>query len=46
MPFSIIVLLPGGRRQTVKVDHNTTILEVLENVCQKANLSSEDYDLK
>ncbi|XP_020290315.1 tether containing UBX domain for GLUT4 isoform X2 [Pseudomyrmex gracilis] len=43
---SVIVLAPNGRRQTVKVTINTTILQVLEEVCQKQGFNVDDYDLK
>ncbi|KAJ8684212.1 hypothetical protein QAD02_020004 [Eretmocerus hayati] len=43
---SVTVLTPNGRRATVKVDLNTTILQVLEEVCLKHNFPPEEYDLK
>lgn len=43
---SVIVLVPNGRRQNVKVTANTTILQVLEEVCQKHGYQSEEYDIK
>ncbi|XP_076245287.1 tether containing UBX domain for GLUT4 isoform X2 [Calliopsis andreniformis] len=43
---TVIVLAPNGRRQNVKVTPNTTILQVLEEVCKKQGYNSDDYDLK
>lgn len=43
---SVIVLTPNGRRQTVKVTPNTTILQVLEEVCRKHGFKAEEYDIK
>ncbi|CAH0547416.1 unnamed protein product [Brassicogethes aeneus] len=43
---SVIVLAPNGRRQTVKCTPNTTILQILEEVCKKQGLKSEEYDIK
>ncbi|KAK2588339.1 hypothetical protein KPH14_004355 [Odynerus spinipes] len=43
---SVIVLLPNGRRQNVQVTPNTTILQVLEEVCQKHGYNVNDYDVK
>ncbi|XP_046995086.1 tether containing UBX domain for GLUT4 [Schistocerca americana] len=43
---SVIVLTPNGRRQTVKVTPNTTILQVLEEVCHKHGFQAEEYDIK
>lgn len=40
------VLAPNGRRQTVKVTPNTTILQILEEVCIKQGFRPEDYDIK
>ncbi|XP_069701484.1 tether containing UBX domain for GLUT4 [Periplaneta americana] len=42
----VIVLAPNGRRQTVKVTPNTTILQVLEEVCNKQGFDSEEYVIK
>lgn len=42
----IIVLTPNGRRQSVKVTPNTTLLQVLEEACAKHGFNSKDYDLK
>nr|XP_050847357.1 tether containing UBX domain for GLUT4 [Vespula vulgaris] len=43
---SVIVLTPDGRRQNVQVTPNTTILQVLEEVCQKHGYNANDYDIK
>lgn len=42
---SVVVLAPNGRRQNVKVTPNTTILQVLEEVCRKQGLKAEEYDI-
>lgn len=41
----VIVLAPNGRRQNVKVTPNTTILQVLEEVCHKQGFKAEEYDI-
>ncbi|KAM0728352.1 Tether containing UBX domain for GLUT4 [Formica fusca] len=43
---AVTVLAPNGRRQNVKVTMNTTILQVLEEVCQKQGFNVDDYDIK
>ncbi|XP_008543249.1 tether containing UBX domain for GLUT4 [Microplitis demolitor] len=43
---SVTVLAPNGRRQNVKITPNTTILQVLEEVCQKQGYASKKWDLK
>ncbi|XP_011311475.1 tether containing UBX domain for GLUT4 [Fopius arisanus] len=43
---SVSVLAPNGRRQNVKITPNTTILQVLEEVCQKQGFSSKKWDLR
>lgn len=43
---SVVVLCPNARRHTVKVNPTTTILQVLEEVCKKQGLSSEQYALQ
>ncbi|KAG5891262.1 hypothetical protein JTB14_019669 [Gonioctena quinquepunctata] len=43
---TLCVLALNGRRQTVKCTPNTTILQVLEEVCNKQKLKPEEYDLK
>ncbi|CAG9864464.1 unnamed protein product [Phyllotreta striolata] len=43
---SVCVLALNGRRQTVKCTPNTTILQILEEVCQKQRLKSDEFDLK
>ncbi|XP_031628369.1 tether containing UBX domain for GLUT4 [Contarinia nasturtii] len=40
------VLTPNGRRQNVKVQPNTAILKVLEDVCEKHKFDPNEYDLK
>ena len=42
---SVTVLAPNGRRQNVKVTPNTTILQVLEEVCKKQGFKAEEYDI-
>uniref|UniRef100_A0A182W5N1 UBX domain-containing protein n=1 Tax=Anopheles minimus TaxID=112268 RepID=A0A182W5N1_9DIPT len=42
---AVTVLTVHGRRQTVKVEPNMTILEILETVCRKYNFPHEEYDL-
>ncbi|XP_012278678.1 tether containing UBX domain for GLUT4 isoform X2 [Orussus abietinus] len=43
---SVTVLTPNGRRQNVRVTPDTTILQVIEEVCQKHGFNSEEYDAK
>ncbi|XP_043518609.1 tether containing UBX domain for GLUT4 isoform X2 [Frieseomelitta varia] len=43
---NVIILVPNGRRQNVGVTPNTTILQILEEVCQKYGYNIDDYDLK
>ncbi|KRT82906.1 Ubiquitin [Oryctes borbonicus] len=43
---NVIVLTPNGRRQTVKVSPNTTILQIIEEVCKKHELNPEEYDIR
>ncbi|KAK0163018.1 hypothetical protein PV327_006734 [Microctonus hyperodae] len=43
---SVTVLAPNGRRQTVKITPNTTILQILEEVCQKHGYSPQKWDIK
>ncbi|XP_018574322.1 tether containing UBX domain for GLUT4 [Anoplophora glabripennis] len=43
---TVCVLALNGRRQTVKCTPNTTILQILEDVCRKQGLQPEEYDLK
>uniref|UniRef100_A0A182N8G8 UBX domain-containing protein n=1 Tax=Anopheles dirus TaxID=7168 RepID=A0A182N8G8_9DIPT len=42
---SVTVLTVHGRRQTVKVDPNMTILQILETVCRKYSFAQDEYDL-
>uniref|UniRef100_W8AKS9 Tether containing UBX domain for GLUT4 n=1 Tax=Ceratitis capitata TaxID=7213 RepID=W8AKS9_CERCA len=46
MEGKVTVLTPSNRRQNVKVTPNTTILQILEEVCQKHELDSHEYCLK
>ncbi|XP_034249865.1 tether containing UBX domain for GLUT4 [Thrips palmi] len=41
----VVVLAPNGRRQNVKVTLNTTILQVIEEVCKKQGFKAEEYDI-
>lgn len=43
---TVTVLTINGRRQNVKVEPNTTVLEILEQVCSKHNFNAAEYDLK
>ncbi|CAK9806839.1 Tether containing UBX domain for GLUT4 [Anthophora quadrimaculata] len=43
---NVMVLAPNGRRQNVQVTLNTTILQILEEVCKKHGYNTDDYDLK
>ncbi|KAL1400415.1 hypothetical protein pipiens_002069 [Culex pipiens pipiens] len=43
---TVTVLTINGRRQNVKVEPNTTVLEILEQVCTKHNFNAAEYDLK
>ncbi|KAI4471109.1 tether containing ubx domain for glut4 [Holotrichia oblita] len=43
---NVIVLTPNGRRQNVKVSPNTTILQIIEEVCKKHGFNSEEYDIR
>ncbi|XP_076651501.1 tether containing UBX domain for GLUT4 [Halictus rubicundus] len=43
---SVTVLAPNGRRQNVKTTPNTTIFQVLEEVCKKHGHNIDEYDLK
>lgn len=42
---SIIVLCPNARRQQIKVQPNTKILQVIEEVCKKQGLNPDEYEL-
>lgn len=46
MSKDIIVLTPNGRRQKIHCTPDTSILQVLEDVCQKQGFQPSDYDLK
>jgi len=43
---SVNVLAPNGRRQTVKCTPNTTILQIIEEVCKKQGFNPVEYDIK
>ncbi|XP_031430761.1 tether containing UBX domain for GLUT4 isoform X2 [Clupea harengus] len=43
---AVSVLTPNGRRQTVKVSPNTSLLQVLEEVCMKHGFNPDDYGLR
>lgn len=43
---SVTVLVPNGRKQNVKVTPDTTILQVIEQVCRKHQYNADDYDIK
>lgn len=43
---SVVVLTPNGRRQTVKCTPNTTILQIIEEVCKKQGFNPIEYDIK
>ncbi|XP_037937036.1 tether containing UBX domain for GLUT4 [Teleopsis dalmanni] len=45
MDKNVTVLTPNGRRQVVKVSPNTTLLQILEDVCTKHNFESDEYGL-
>ncbi|XP_077980512.1 tether containing UBX domain for GLUT4-like [Glandiceps talaboti] len=46
MATTVQVLAPNGRRQNVKVTPNTSILQIIEEVCTKQDFNTEEYDLK
>lgn len=46
MATNLVVLTPHGRRQNVRVTPNTTILQVLEDVCNKHGFKPDEYDIK
>lgn len=43
---SVVILAPNGRRHNMKVTANTTILQVLSDVCAKHGYNVNEYDLK
>ncbi|XP_043262329.1 tether containing UBX domain for GLUT4 [Colletes gigas] len=43
---NVIILMPNGHRRNVKVTPNTTILQILEEVCNKHGYDPDDYDVK
>lgn len=46
MESKVTVLTPNGRRQIVKISPNKTLLQILEEVCKKHDLCSDDFILK
>ncbi|KAL4707690.1 hypothetical protein ACJJTC_014871 [Scirpophaga incertulas] len=46
MAKDIIVLTPNGRRQKVHCTPDTSMLQVLEEVCKKHDFQAVDYNLK
>ncbi|CAG4947717.1 unnamed protein product [Parnassius apollo] len=46
MSRDMVVLAPNGRRVKVHCTADTSILQVLEDVCAKQGFQPEDYDLK
>ncbi|XP_013190543.2 tether containing UBX domain for GLUT4 [Amyelois transitella] len=46
MSRDLIVLAPNGRRQKVHCTPDTSILQILEDVCIKQGYQPTDYDLK
>jgi tether containing UBX domain for GLUT4 len=42
---SVTVLCPNARRQQVKVEPNLKILQIIEEVCKKQGLNSDDYEI-
>lgn len=45
MSASLTVLCPNGRRQMLKVNANTKILDMIDEVCKKQGLNSNEFDL-
>lgn len=46
MEGKVVVLTPNGRRQTIRINANTTMLHILEEACSKHGFSSDEYCLK
>lgn len=46
MTSTVNVLCTNGRRQNVKVNPNTRILEIIETVCAKQGFNPAEFDLK
>lgn len=42
---SFIVLCPNGRRETVRVTPNSSVLQILEEACKKRKINPEDFEL-
>jgi tether containing UBX domain for GLUT4 len=45
MSASLNVLCPNGRRQMVKVNANTKILDIIDEVCKKQGYNPNEFDL-
>ncbi|XP_067939533.1 tether containing UBX domain for GLUT4-like isoform X2 [Watersipora subatra] len=43
---SVTILCPNGRRQAIKVTPNKTVLQILEEVCEKRGFDPVIHDLK
>ncbi|RDD39859.1 Tether containing UBX domain for GLUT4 [Trichoplax sp. H2] len=43
---SVVILLPNARRKSIKVKTNTTIAEIVDNICLKEKLNSSFYSLR
>ncbi|XP_072028041.1 tether containing UBX domain for GLUT4-like [Amphiura filiformis] len=46
MTSTVNVLCPNGRRQNVKVNANTRILQIIETVCAKQGFDPKEHNLK
>ncbi|KAK4307062.1 hypothetical protein Pmani_021154 [Petrolisthes manimaculis] len=44
--MSVTVLCPNGRRVTVKMTPNTSLLQILEEACKKEKFNPDEYNLK
>ncbi|CAG7726206.1 unnamed protein product [Allacma fusca] len=44
--LAFVILLPNARRETVKVSLDTSILQVLEDACNKRGLNANEWNLK
>jgi tether containing UBX domain for GLUT4 len=42
---SVTVLTPNSRREQIKVQPSTKILEIIDEVCKKHGLNSNEYDI-
>ncbi|XP_075224599.1 tether containing UBX domain for GLUT4 [Lycorma delicatula] len=43
---NVVVLMPNGRRESLKVNLDSSVLQILEDVCKKHGFSSKDFALK